>query len=280
MNNSLSIPRFRIILIITLMMATVSVEAQIAIAPTMLFVHDETSVGEIYLTNTSSVTQEINFTYQFGYPSSSSNGEIFMIYDDSVRQKQWGLGERIRMFPGQVIIEPGQSQTVRVQVMPMRDRQDGVYWTRLLVASSAITPDVQETDTDGISTNINYVLEQNIPVFFRKGDNSTGIMVTETDMDEKGDSLIVKANVQRTGNSPYLGMMYATVYAQNGEKLAKKEAPAYFYFNDWRTFTFRKSDFREAPYRIEFEFETKRRALNSGDIVNAEKQTHSVGFME
>lgn len=257
-----------------------SVYAQISIAPTMMFIHENPGVGEIYLTNTSSVTQEISFGYQFGYPSSSDNGEIFMVYDDSLSQQKWGLAEYVRMYPSQVIIEPGKSQAVRIQIMPMRDREDGVYWTRLLVESSPLTPDVQATDSEGISTSINYVLEQNIPIFYRKGDNVTGVEVQNILVENAGEDLIVKAELQRTGNSPYLGMMHVRLFDENGGQLAVKEVPAYFYFNDWRSFSFDKAKVGEGPYKVEFEFETRRKSLSSSDIVKADKYIHSVNIMD
>jgi P pilus assembly chaperone PapD len=272
--------QFTALLFMVLLVVAVPVKAQISIAPTMMFVHENPGVGEIYLTNTSAVTQEISFGYQFGYPSSSEDGQIFMVYDDSVGKQQWGLAEFIRMYPSQVIIEPGQSQAVRVQILPMRDREDGVYWTRLLVESSPVTPDVQDTGNEGISTSINYVLEQNIPIFYRKGNNDTGVKVNDTRLVEQADTIIVKAEVQRTGNSPYLGMMYVRLYGGNDRKLAEKEVPAYFYFNDWRSFAFNKAEVGEGPYRVEFEFETKRKSLSSSDIVTADKHVHSVKMMD
>lgn len=274
------INRVPVHLLMVLLAVTSSVKAQISIAPTMMFVHENPGVGEIYLSNTSSVTQEISFGYQFGYPSSTDDGKIFMVYDDSVSQQKWGLAEYIRMYPSQVIIEPGQSQAVRIQIMPMRDRIDGVYWTRLLVESSPMTPDVQDTENEGISTSINYVLEQNIPIFYRKGTNETGVKVINTLVEEADDTLIIKAELQRTGNSPYLGMMYVRLYGRNDRKLAEKEVPAYFYFDDWRSFAFDKTEVGEGPYRVEFEFETKRKSLSSSDIVKADRHLHSLKIMD
>jgi hypothetical protein len=106
------------------------------------------------------------------------------------------------------------------------------------------------------------------------------MMVAHTEIQETEQSLVVTPELKRMGNSPYLGMMYARVYGNDGILRAEKEAPAYFYFNDWRTFTFDKADLGEGPYRVDFEFETRRRSLNSSDIVKAQKQVHSINIMD
>jgi len=254
------------------------VQAQISIAPTMLFVQDNPGIGEIYLSNSSDLAQEISFEFRFGYPSSSNDGEISMVYDDTLRQQQHDVADYVRIYPSRVIIPPNQSQTVRVQVMPMRDRPDGVYWSRLVVASSAITPDVSAESNEGISTNISYVLEQNIPMFYHKGETTTGISVNDVTVippDSTGQ-LRVLPEIERTGNSPYLGTVYARLFSGDDVLLQERESPAYFYFKDWRGFTFQKPDTQQGPLYLELEFETRRRSLNSRDLVQADNIIHRV----
>jgi len=252
--------------------------AQVSIAPTQLFIHEKQGVGEIFLTNTSDTAQEITFDFQFGYPVSTEEGAISMVYDDSLTKERYGLEGRVRLFPSRVIIPPNWSQTIRVQVLPMNDRPDGVYWSRLLVASSAITPDADAQNSEGITTDINYVLEQNIPLFYRHGENSTGVRVTDirTSVDESSNQIVVIPKLERTGNSPYLGTMHAKLFDATGELIEKKEVPAYFYFEDWRRLTFKKPEISEGSFRLDLEFQTRRRSISSGDIVKADDQVHTV----
>lgn len=261
-----------------LMLAFQSAWAQVSIAPTTLFVHDNPGVGELYLTNTSDLAQEISFDFQFGYPSSSELGDIVMIYDDTLKQKEYGLDNFVRLFPSRAIIPPNQTQTIRVQVLPMRNRPDGVYWSRLLIKSSALTPDVETATTEGIVTSFNYILEQNIALFYRKGENNTGITVRDVEISkiDSTNQLLIIPEMDRTGNSPYLGMMYAKLYDSSGELIDQKESPAYFYFKDWRRFVFDQPTKGQPPYRLDFEFQTQRQAISSRDLVQATKQVHTI----
>ena len=258
-----------------------SVSAQISIAPTQVFIHDKQGAGEIFLTNTSDTPQEISFDMRFGYPASTEEGAIMMVYDDSLKQKQHGLDGRVRLFPSLVVIPPNRSQTVRIQILSMRDKPEGVYWTRLLVSSSPITPEVDGRVSEGISTDIDYVLEQNIPLFYRHGENSTGIRVmeVETAYDDATQELTATPKIGRIGNSPYLGTMYATLYDQADRQIEQKEIPAYFYFEDWRRLTFAQVDKSKGPFRLDLEFKTHRRTISSSKIVQAEEQRHSVRIL-
>lgn len=252
--------------------------AQISIAPTQVFIHEKHGAGELFLTNTSDIAQEISFEMKFGYPASTEQGAVLMVYDDSLKQEQHGLEGHARLFPGRVVIPPKGSQTVRIQIISMKDKPEGVYWTRLLVSSSPETRGVDGRDSEGITTDIEYVLEQNIPLFYRHGENSTGIRVieVETAYNESTNELKATPKIGRTGNSPYLGTMYATLYDKSGRQIDKKEIPAYFYFEDWRRMIFEQVDASDGPFRLELEFQTKRKSIRSGNIVQAGDQLYSI----
>ena len=250
---------------------------QISIAPTQVFIHEKQGAGEIFLTNTSEYPQEVSFEMKFGYPASTEEGAIFMMYDDSLNAKKSGLNNNIRLFPSRVVIPPNWSQTVRIQILSMRDKPEGVYWTRLLVSSSPVTPEVDGRATDGISTNIDYVLEQNIPLFYRHGDPGTGVHVAnvKSTVDDSTGELIVTPEIERTGSSPYLGTVYATLYDSENRRIENSEMPAYFYFRDWRRLKFGEIDASKGPFRLDLEFKTERRSIKSQDIVQAETQEFS-----
>ena len=251
--------------------------AQISIAPTQVFIHDRQGAGEIFLTNTSDSPQEISFEMTFGYPASTVEGSIFMEYDDSLNAEVHGLDGHVRLFPSRVVIPPKWTQTVRIQILSMKDRPEGVYWTRLMVSSTPLTPDIDRRESDGISTNIEYVLEQNIPLFYRHGDPQTGISVQglESTFDDSTGELTVIPEIERSGNSPYLGTMFATLYDNKDRLVQKHEMPAYFYYRDWRRLTFDQIDPSEGPYRLDLEFKTVRQTISSQDIVQAEDQMFS-----
>lgn len=250
---------------------SLSVPAQISLAPTIVFIHEDRSIGEIYVTNTAQTAQEVEFGTVFAYPKQIENGELLMVEDDSVKAVNFGLDQYLRVFPSRMVLQPGQSQVVRIQVLPF-DKPDGVYWSRFVASSSQLTPDIGAQNLSGVGTQINFVVEQNIPLFYRKGENNTGIKVLDFKTEITENGLDVLPKILRTGNSPFLGTIKAELYNNEDELVSQVEKSAFFYFEDWTKISF-PLDFNESldgNYRVSLKFITQRNSISTADIVNAD----------
>lgn len=273
----MSHPRHALLLLIVFLTWSVRAYSQVSLAPTALFVHDRTGLGEIYLTNQSDNPQEVNVRFEFHYPASDSTGGIFMIPGSPEVDRTHGLSGHIRAFPRRLVLPPNSSQTIRVQVTPMSDRPDGMYFTRLIVASNAVTPDVASSLEDGaIGAKINYILEQSIPVFYRKGSNDTGLKIHDVAVDLNAERLQLVPRLSRTGNSPYMGTMRAYLYNAAGEKVADTWSPAFLYFDEYRRFDLPIAGLPSGIYRVDLRFETQRNDMASGDVVQAPPFTYTL----
>ena len=259
------------VVVSTLLFLATNLSAQISLAPTILYIHENRSIGEIYVTNTAQTAQEVNFRTEFAYPKQDENGNVILVKDDSVRFNQFGLDNHARIFPSRMVLQPGQSQVVRIQVLPM-DNPDGVYWSRFLATASELTPDVGTNVIGGVGTQINFVVEQNIPLFYRKGENTTGINVVDFKTNIEDNNLIVMPRIQRTGNSPFLGTMIAELYDQDNVLVSKVQNSAFYYFDDWSKISF-PLESRESiagNYRIAIKFITQRNSISTADIVSSD----------
>jgi hypothetical protein len=248
---------------------------QISLAPTALFINDRTSVGELFLTNTSNDAQEINLRLQFGYPVSDSTGTITMSYDDPVMQRNHGLETSVRIFPRRLVLQGNQSQTVRIQILPMPGRPDAMYWSRVIVSSNSVASDVG-SDTTAIGARIEYVLEQSIPIFFKKGQQTTGVMVKSVKTERQDTLLTVIPNLIRQGNSPFLGTIGAELVNSNGDVVSQTEISSFLYFEEWRKLYLPIRDIPSGEYKLNLRFDTQRRDIAPTDLVQAPTQTHSV----
>jgi hypothetical protein len=272
-------PQIRTGLVGLLFLLTAALPAfgQISLAPNTLFIRETTGVGELFVTNETDQPQEINIRFVFGYPVSDSVGTIDMTYDNPLRKSESGLDDFMRVFPRRFVLGPNQSQTVRIQVLPMQARPAGMFWTRAIVSSNAVTEDVGASgNQEAIATRINYILEQSIPIFYRKGTNSTGVEVANVTTSPENGRLKILAELDRTGNSPYMGTMYATLYDKDNNALGETFRPAYLYYKEWRNMDMDISSVPPGTYRLELRFETQRRDMAPTDLVQAPTQTHSV----
>lgn len=251
--------------------------AQVSIAPTILFIHDNGAPGELYLTNSSREPQEVNISAMFGYPVSEPNGNIRMEYNEQMLDTEFRLDGSMRIFPRRLVLQPGQTQVIRLQILPMRDAPDGVYFTRLIVASTAVSQDVETVAaaSGAIGTRLNYVLEQSLPIFFRKGQTTTGVDVHQISVHQNGDDLLFLPHLSRTGNSPFMGTINARLTNSSGEVVASSSRSAYLYFEEWRRIEMETGRLPAGVYRLDLEFETRRNDIPPNDIVQAPNATFS-----
>lgn len=252
------------------LMLTGNLFAQISLAPSILFINDNSNVGEFYLTNISSTTQEINIFAEFGYPSSDETGTLLGSNEVPEISERYGIQDNIRVFPRRLILQPGVQQTIRVQVLNTREKEDGLYWTRITVRSNEIQDDIDQLPPEqGLGTRIDFVFNQNFALFYRKGIATTGVTVDDLNYTRDENSLVIEPRLRHTGNSPYLGSMFARLLDQNGEVVAENRRNAFIYFEELRRISIDVSELESGRYTLELKFETSRRDVASQDLVQA-----------
>lgn len=189
--------------------------AQVIVAPTILFMSDQSRYGTFIVMNRSNTPQEISVSFKFGFPESDQQGNIRMQYDDSLMASKHSCEPWLRGFPQKFIINPGQQQVVRLLVSAPSDIPDGEYWTRLITSS---TPQAKAIDTvrTGITANITFVLQQVTTVIYKKGYVNTTVDIPEIRTLPDSSSMNLLVQVSRGGNSPFFGKMSAVVKDRAG----------------------------------------------------------------
>lgn len=250
--------------------------AQINLSPTFLMINDNIGIGELYIHNSSDSPQEVSIRFKFGYPSSDKTGRTIMIYDDHERAKRYSLDNQIRVFPQRFILEPLSTQTVILQVRPVFEKPDGVYFTRVVIRSNKISEDIDHIEPGGINTKINYVLNQNIPVMYRKGEVSTGLKITNLNTQIEANTLIITKKLLPTGNAPFNGIVHAILRNNMNEIVATQQQTVVAYFDMFRKLSMQlpTEGIEEGKYYLELTYETTRRDISPEYLVQAPAQTH------
>lgn len=242
---------------------------QVSIAPTTVFI-DQNGIGSIFITNPGDTPQEISVSFVFGYPGNDAAGNLTMVYGDSLSEKQFGMGDRLRAFPRTFILAPQQQQTVRLQVRPDRSLVPGTYFTRVKVTSNAQTADVEQTNQEGVSTQVNFKFDQVIAAFHKVGAVSTGLEFGEVTTEVKEGTIRVIPDFKVTGNSPYLGSVVATLMDANKKVWAEQQTTVALYFSGKRAVELNLSEPLPAgTYEIMLTYETKRSDIPSTDLIQA-----------
>ncbi len=192
--------------------------AQVIVAPTILFMSDQSRFGTFIVMNRSNTPQEITISFRFGFPESDSLGNIRMQYDDSLMASARSCEPWLKGFPQKFIVNPGQQQVVRLFVSAPANIPDGEYWTRLVTSS---TPQAKTIDTvrTGITANITFVLQQVTTVIYKKGYVNASAEIPEIRAVPDSSSINLLVHVSHGGNSPFFGKMSADVKDRAGNSV-------------------------------------------------------------
>lgn len=261
---------FKHLVIITMLIATQSeLFAQIAIAPSFVFIDENNGVGNVYVNNSSDKAYEVSVNFVFGYPGSDADGGLVMNYTDTTASAKYALDPMIRAFPRSFVLKAGEQRTVRLQVIPADRRKEGYFFTRMKVLAKPQIADVTEPTTTGIGTKINFNFEQITAVFYHKGKVSTGVEIKKIDLKQNEKMLEIRPLLARQGNAPFLGSMFAKLKDASGKVLAETQSTTTVYFEEIRRMDLKLDEVKPGTYSLELSFETHRNDMLSSDLVQA-----------
>ena len=253
--------------------------AQITIAPTMVFIDQQNRFGTFLVLNGSDEPQEVSVEFPFGYPITSEEGNIQMVYDDSTSAEEYGLNNHVRGFPRNFVLQPGQRQVVRVTIRP-GNFSNGTYWTRIRTTSTPQTPAIAEQTDDEIRAQITYKFEQVTTLFYKHGQTNTGIEfrdLTHHVNEEEGNHEFI-ADVSREGNSPFIGSILLEIFDADGGKVLERMTSTSIYFDYRQVFDVPAESLEGGDYRAEITFRTQRPDVPRDKIIQMEPVTRSLSF--
>lgn len=243
--------------------------AQISIAPSFVFVDQNSGVGNVFVSNNSDKAYEVSINFAFGYPGSDAEGNLIMNYNDSTAFAKYALDPMVRAFPRTFILKGREQRTVRLQVIPKQKRVDGYYFTRMKVMAKPQTADLTEAQSEGIGTKINFNFEQITAVFYHKGIVTTGVVVKGIEVNQKEGSLAILPHLQRTGNAPFLGSMLAKLKDADGKVVAEAQSTTTVYFDEIRRLDMKLDKVTPGNYTLVISFETHRNDMLASDLIQS-----------
>ena len=250
------------------------IHAQVAIAPSFVFIDERSGIGNLFVSNNGNEPQEITLSFRFGYPATDSLGNQVMNYDDPVAFGNHALDPVIRAFPRSFILPAGSRQTVRLQVIPSGILTDGFYFTRLRILARPLTPDQNPGPEPKIATRIQFNFEQVTAVFYRRGKVMTGLSVDKLSVDQDNKVLKIRPYVKQQGNAPFIGSMTVRLLDGKGKMAAKFHHSTAVYFEASKQIEMDISGLEPGEYTLELGFETQRNDMMSSDLVQSVPIAH------
>jgi hypothetical protein len=259
----------RLFAVIAFVLLPLCLHAQVTIAPTNMYIDGNARFGTYMVINNSNDTQEISIDFLFAYSQTDEQGNRTVIQNDTVAAKRYSIAEYIRAFPRNFTLAPGQRQVVRLRLNPPSDLDDGTYWARIKTGSTPEAPPLELQASNAVAARVGIRVEQVTGLFFKKGSTTTGIEVDEitTNYDQASGKLLVFTDLDRTGNSPFLGSITTSLISQSGEVVREGFISTTIYFDGVHRNEFDIADIPNGQYTIRVEFESSRSDIPSSDLV-------------
>lgn len=250
-----------------------SVHAQITVAPTNLFIDQNSNFGTYMVINNSEITQEISVEFIFGYSGLDSTGSRTFIYDDSLKAEKYSIDKWLRAFPQNFILEPNQRQIVRLRINAPSNLDSGTYWSRIKTRSVPQSPPLELSNESNVNAQIGVIVNQVTGIYYKIHPANTGISVKDIDYELTNNSnLAISAKVERLGNSPFLGSIYFRLKMNNNVVKEKITSTTIFFDSPVNTLI-DVSELDKGNYTLELTFKSERGDVPNEDIIQMEPVT-------
>ncbi|MGN8226831.1 hypothetical protein [Gracilimonas sp. BCB1] len=270
----------KLLLTVLLGICTLSVGlSQVTIAPTNLFVNDNSRFGTYMVINNSNENQEISIDFVFSYSALNEEGQRRIVEDDSVSAEQYSIAENVRAFPQNFVLNPGQRQIVRLRIAAPNDLQDGTYWARIKTSATPEAPPVELEQTETVTASLGLIVEQVTGLYYKVGSVNTGITVNQIMPRVSDDGILeVLTNYERTGNSPFLGSIITSLIDSQGNVVQQARSSTTLYFSGTHKQDISLNDVSSGEYSIRVEFITQRNDVSSDEIVQMQPVSSTIKY--
>ena len=225
----------------------------VLVAPTVIFLSDKNRTGRMILQNPTNEPKEISVRFSFGLPESDSLGNVQVRLQDSAVTDPRSCAEWIRAFPRKMVLQPGQSQTVRFVARPPKDLPDGEYWARVVVRSQESQTDIPvASDPQAITTNLNMIMQTAISLKYRTGDLVSDLELVDAEAHLDDSQVTVMLDMSNKGNISYLGILQCRLLDADQKEIStyKIDLAVYHAMRRRIDLPLGAGDFK-TPYRVE-----------------------------
>jgi hypothetical protein len=187
-----------------------------------------------------------------------SLGHFTLRTPDSVDASMPSATSWIEAFPRRMTIPPLQRQTVRLLARPPQGMADGEYWSRVVISAQGGAVPVTGADSAGIAIGLTLEVRTIIPLIYRKGVLQTGVTISDLRATPTGDSLMVRARLERQGTSAYIGTAKGALLNGKGATVATFQQPVAIYYDAEPVFAMPLAGQAAGGYRLRLELVTDR----------------------
>ena len=239
------------ILVITIILLTCNVLAQIGLYPQAVFLNMQNRASNLKIMNTTDQTKEILIDIKFGFPQYDSLGNYTLAYGDSLPEAVWSAVPYVKVFPKKLLLKAKEEQVVKFMLGNMSNVPDGTYFGRIMVLSKNPPEEIDTTYTDKITAKLDIHFTLVSALIVDKGKTNCAIKVIPDIATVDSAKVNFFVGIEKGGNSPFLGTSEIKVYDMSGKIVSETKEMTPYYFNSRKSFKFDKKLFKKGQYKVE-----------------------------
>jgi hypothetical protein len=249
----------------------------VLVAPHYLVMDHRTRSGTVTVYNPGNDPIEVSIGTLFGYPVTDSAGQFTLLTPENPDSTLPSATGWVEAYPRRLSLAPRERQTVRLLGRPPASLVDGEYWTRLVVtAKGGMLPVTGVADTSAIRVGLNLEVRTILPVFYRKGVLATGATMGNIRAAVSGDSLEIRARLERQGSAAFIGTLRGSLVDSTGTEVGRFATPLAVYFDVEPRLTMPLTHHRPGRYQLRLELATEREDLEPDILLQARPIRDSV----
>ena len=244
----------------------------ILVAPQSVVLSSRDRTGTVELYNPSSRASEITIRAVYGHPTTTPDGDLTLAIVEQPDSTEPSAAGFVDAFPRRLVLQPNQRQTVRLLARPPVGLAEGEYWARLVIAARDAEAPAAPTDSTGVSVGLTLEVRTIIAVNYRNGVQRTGVQLGELLASASGDSLVVRAPMQRTGTAAWIGLTSVKLLNASGAVVASQTMQTAVYQSISPRFSFDRRGLAPGQYRIAVDMTTDRPDVTQSTLLRAPPQ--------
>ncbi len=252
----------------------VSASAQaILVAPQGVVLSNRVRSGSIELYNPSDRASEVTIRSVYGHPTTTPAGDLTLEIVEQPDSTAPSAAGFVEAFPRRLILQPNERQTIRLLARPPVGLADGEYWARLIIsAKDAEQATASVSDSTTMSVGLTLEVRTIIAVNYRNGAQQTGVQLGALSATTEGDTLVVRAPMQRTGTAAWIGLTTVKLLAGDGRTVATQTMQTAVYQSISPRFAFDRRTLAPGQYRISIDMSTDRPDVTQSTLLRSPPQ--------
>lgn len=251
------------------------VHAGVNVYPPFLFINAPNRSVAVTVTNPDDTRREIWVDFRYGYPVVNDSGAFEMVYIENPSPQDPSAVAWSQAYPQRFVLEPGESQVVRVMVQPPVGVPSGEYWTRVVVSSKEVGSRTPQTPGEGFKMKWNLVTQVDLPLHVRTGGVKTGLRIHGIASAVEQGTLRMGIDFERFGNASYWGTLNVSLKDENHKVVASYKHTIAVYTNMVYPVSVELTDVAPGIYTVEVNVETKRSGVPAKFRVDADPVRYS-----